>query len=829
MSPAMSPRFHPNLLQTRNYSIPEDQQRLLEKQAVNRETAVAEHELPRGVVASIKAHADRLHRKRDAHEASLTPDTRVNKAAKTSHAIDRHHAQSSNGGSAPSTPMITRRTTANMDPAPPLSSPATVLSWSPSPVRDTEIRPEMAPPTKAIPSKLPAPSFPSSVLEEPLEVELPRAQLQPPPTASGQSQAHVDVNSSHQSQADTPFLRGKACAVDTPPCGQPSRSMDSERNPPRTGLRSIKSLGWPTRPNSKPKGFDKDRKRTSHVSPDKADSPFRSSIPSSSYIIPASIQPPPAGQSIPHPAWPPPRQPPPDDITSIPRLSGSSQDIIGMTQGTGAEASQSGQGHFPPVQTMSYISPDIFSSASQPEVSEAQPWQPEALQVGIVQATVSRIEPPQDPGLGANEQEVEREALSAMVLPGAGKVPIVTPQGDLLRTLATTTTAVPEESGRARSSTIDHTLSNDRERATKVHASPGEVATTSQDVSATSAASAIPATQKPEKLFISFDEGSDSPFETFCKAYPVYSGSLPQFVKACICLEYMARKKTLHQSLYDDFVGAFPAYLIYNKNTPRGEVLVAADWYNDRDEDVLYGKRIIDKQNLKGILGYYDAEVQQQQKSITSRGPRKPSSELESVRSTPVAIRQQFNCSPQVERESSEKGPLNDTRVIANTQTDDSELHKTRAKSSNPAHLDSAPSITKTQAKEISPPPTEQKKSSVGRFDAPRDIVAKTPATKSRQASDPPLTLPKTASAVPAKLSKDKAAQRHSTGALQGKTKQPTSQAKPQTSGPKPCEDATAYFARLTRPRNKEDEQRFSGFGRKQNSGRSSLSRSDAS
>lgn len=117
------------------------------------------------------------------------------------------------------------------------------------------------------------------------------------------------------------------------------------------------------------------------------------------------------------------------------------------------------------------------------------------------------------------------------------------------------------------------------------------------------------------------DQPTHTPFETFSQVYPSYvtkySGTLLSFVKACICLKYMSKHRSLNHFLWDDFIRAFSAeYLGYVQHTPRP--LVASEWYNDREEPPLFQERVVQKGNLDLILQLYPNEVMKAKRNITA-------------------------------------------------------------------------------------------------------------------------------------------------------------------------------------------------------------------
>lgn len=104
-------------------------------------------------------------------------------------------------------------------------------------------------------------------------------------------------------------------------------------------------------------------------------------------------------------------------------------------------------------------------------------------------------------------------------------------------------------------------------------------------------------------------------FSQFVSTYPDYasthSGSLKNFVKACLCLEYLQSQRALRPCLYDDFIRLFSgAYLKYVMNAgPGQEPLPAIEWFSMQDAPPVFTKMIITRKNLESALGVYPEEV----------------------------------------------------------------------------------------------------------------------------------------------------------------------------------------------------------------------------
>ncbi|KAM3455294.1 hypothetical protein MY3296_002482 [Beauveria thailandica] len=106
-----------------------------------------------------------------------------------------------------------------------------------------------------------------------------------------------------------------------------------------------------------------------------------------------------------------------------------------------------------------------------------------------------------------------------------------------------------------------------------------------------------------------------TPLDEFAAAYPdyyeSYSGTQRNFVKACLCLEYLRAERCLRDYLYDEFIRLFTyKYLDYVCNArPDQEPLPAVEWFNIQKGQPLYLGQIINNDNLKHVLEFYEEEV----------------------------------------------------------------------------------------------------------------------------------------------------------------------------------------------------------------------------
>lgn len=105
------------------------------------------------------------------------------------------------------------------------------------------------------------------------------------------------------------------------------------------------------------------------------------------------------------------------------------------------------------------------------------------------------------------------------------------------------------------------------------------------------------------------------PFEAFTRAYPTYteqySGTLWDFIKACVCLDWLRKRRLLRECLYDDFIRAFAdGYQTYVRNAgPGQEALVAIEWFNNLPGRSVFNRMVVNKENIGYILDSYPKEV----------------------------------------------------------------------------------------------------------------------------------------------------------------------------------------------------------------------------
>ncbi|KAJ2988547.1 hypothetical protein NUW58_g3917 [Xylaria curta] len=111
----------------------------------------------------------------------------------------------------------------------------------------------------------------------------------------------------------------------------------------------------------------------------------------------------------------------------------------------------------------------------------------------------------------------------------------------------------------------------------------------------------------------------EAPFVHYTVTYPGYSGTIQDFVTACIYIQLQYRR--IRTSLYDDFIRAWvEGYLPYVKDcdeeNPPKKALTAIAWYNEIDDDPLFTSRVVTRQNLQSILNFYPKELEMARVSL---------------------------------------------------------------------------------------------------------------------------------------------------------------------------------------------------------------------
>ncbi|CCE28201.1 uncharacterized protein CPUR_01675 [Claviceps purpurea 20.1] len=140
-------------------------------------------------------------------------------------------------------------------------------------------------------------------------------------------------------------------------------------------------------------------------------------------------------------------------------------------------------------------------------------------------------------------------------------------------------------------------------------------------------------TQRPSAENLPAVEPEPSPppkdmYSLFTSTYLSYTtthaGTLKNFIKALLCLEYLQSERGLHEFLYDDFIRAFSsAYLQYVRNAgPGQEALPAVEWFNLRGGQPEFSRMIITKESVNAALEEFPEEVALARQYIRGGGPQ---------------------------------------------------------------------------------------------------------------------------------------------------------------------------------------------------------------
>ncbi|EGX89350.1 hypothetical protein CCM_07601 [Cordyceps militaris CM01] len=141
---------------------------------------------------------------------------------------------------------------------------------------------------------------------------------------------------------------------------------------------------------------------------------------------------------------------------------------------------------------------------------------------------------------------------------------------------------------------------------------------------------------------------TSTPLAEFTAAYPdyweLYKGTQLNFVRACMCLEWLRGERALRDYLYDDFIRLFSyKFLDYVNNAgPGQEPLPAIEWYNIQSGEPLYDRHVIKNDSLDRVLAFYKEEVvlirnlttQQEEEEQEQQGQNETTESVVSSRST---------------------------------------------------------------------------------------------------------------------------------------------------------------------------------------------------
>lgn len=110
----------------------------------------------------------------------------------------------------------------------------------------------------------------------------------------------------------------------------------------------------------------------------------------------------------------------------------------------------------------------------------------------------------------------------------------------------------------------------------------------------------------------------EAPFIRYSLSYPSYTGSVGDFVRACIYIKVLQRKRALASYQYDDFIRAWvKGYLPYIETLGESDKpLTAIEWYMETVDEPEFTAKIVTKDSLGATLEFYTDEVKTAQLSL---------------------------------------------------------------------------------------------------------------------------------------------------------------------------------------------------------------------
>ncbi|KXH48356.1 hypothetical protein CSIM01_10303 [Colletotrichum simmondsii] len=115
---------------------------------------------------------------------------------------------------------------------------------------------------------------------------------------------------------------------------------------------------------------------------------------------------------------------------------------------------------------------------------------------------------------------------------------------------------------------------------------------------------------------------AQDPLEVFRHAYPSFSGSVGDFVKACFTIKDLRRKRLLPKWLYDDFIRAFvDGFVPYIQTLDDDEEpLSAYQWYVEYVDRPAYQGGVVTRENLYLVFKIYHSEFKSARESVLESG-----------------------------------------------------------------------------------------------------------------------------------------------------------------------------------------------------------------
>ncbi|GKT43253.1 uncharacterized protein ColSpa_03434 [Colletotrichum spaethianum] len=164
---------------------------------------------------------------------------------------------------------------------------------------------------------------------------------------------------------------------------------------------------------------------------------------------------------------------------------------------------------------------------------------------------------------------------------------------------------------------------------------------------------------------------AQGPLEAFRNAYPSYSGSVGDFVKACLTIKDLRRKLLLPKWLYDDFIRAFvDGFVPYIETLDDDESpLSAYQWYVEYVDQPAFQGGIVTRENLHQVFKVYHSAYKSAKESLSGgKSPRPGVGELSLLEKVPqTTIGQVVTPKPGARSEShNPRGTSADLYILSN-------------------------------------------------------------------------------------------------------------------------------------------------------------------
>ncbi|KAI1735865.1 hypothetical protein F4680DRAFT_294728 [Xylaria scruposa] len=174
---------------------------------------------------------------------------------------------------------------------------------------------------------------------------------------------------------------------------------------------------------------------------------------------------------------------------------------------------------------------------------------------------------------------------------------------------------------------------------------------------------------------ISASKSWEAPFAHYTATYPSYTGTIQDFLTACIYIKLQYRR--IRTSLYDDFIRAWvEGYLPYVEDCdgaqPPRKALRAIEWYNEIDDDPLFTSRVVTRQNLQSILNFYPNELAVARRSLGISSSQWPGEA--SVPNTQTGPRNRVSSQLPTHIHSKGKEPIRNSMEVAGDEVETSGL-----------------------------------------------------------------------------------------------------------------------------------------------------------